>query len=427
MANSRSRHRARTTSLLGGVIGSAGVALAGAALLSIAPAVSTGPALLANSSVYYLQGTKIGDTTSHPAPYVFTTEMMSGAGETAPDPADFHFVDYPATIGPFSNGGFRDPSWGVSVGRGIAALGEQPHSGDTVFGFSQGAVVATAYKRDHLANGVNYVLVENPARPNGGIFERFHGLYVPLLDINFSGATPVVREPADGSGTTVDIARQYDGWADFPKYPLNVVATANAVLGIIYLHGGTQDLDEDAVKDIDKTDSRYYQQHGDTTYYLIPTRQLPLLMPLNGLLPKSVLAKLDAPLRALVELGYDRSDYSKSTPAQLLPPIGHSTAAAAEAAVPAPKRSADPKPAPEATDDTPKPARTSLPSRIRQSGAAITARLRSLTGKKPAPGAKKPEPATPETGATHPDPPASQPKTHETTASDPGTDKPDAA
>ncbi len=413
-AGSGGRAEMRSVVAFSRVVGTASVALAGAVLMGMTPSMSAAPALLANSSVYFLQGTKIGDTTSHPAPLIFTTEMMTGAGEPAPDPAGFHFVDYPATIAPFSHGGFRDPNWGVSVGRGIAALGEQPVAGDTVFGYSQGAVVATAYKRDHLGNGVDYVLVENPGRPNGGIFERFHGLYVPLLNIKFSGATPVGTDQT--GGTTVDIARQYDGWADFPKYPLNLLATANAVLGIIYLHGDTQDLDEDAVKDIDTSDPRYYQQHGDTTYYLIPTKRLPLLMPLNGLLPKSVLDKLDAPLRALVELGYDRSDYSKNTPAQIVGPIGARAAVpdvAAGAAVtaeevqptpvtpspavatqPSSKKSSTP-PGGTTQNDPPKPPRSSLTTKLRQSSAAITSKLRSLTG-------HKSEPKAPDADASQP-------------------------
>lgn len=453
MAAPQGRHRARPTGVFSGVVGTAGVALAGAALVGMTPSVAAAPTLLANSAVYFLQGTQIGDTTSHPAPLAFTTEMMTGAGETAPDPADFHFVDYPATIGPFSHGGFRDPSWGVSVGRGIAALGEQPQRGDTVFGYSQGAVVATAYKRDHLGNGVDYVLVENPGRPNGGIFERFHGLYIPLLNVKFSGATPVVRDPQEGGGTTVDIARQYDGWADFPKYPLNLLATANAVLGIVYLHGNTQDLDESALEDIDKTDPRYYQQHGDTTYYLIPTKQLPLLMPLNGMLPKSVLAKLDAPLRALIEFGYDRSNYSKSTTVQLLPPISAPAAAKAPAPVaaavapviadpstpdePTSKKPASPQPAPVAalhdtpaddkdpndappSDMSPKPARPALSANLRQATAVISSKLRSFVAPKSAP---KPSDAD----AAQPEPKTPEPQKHEPKAADSGADTADAA
>lgn len=288
-------------------------------MLTLAVGLSPAAPVLA-ASTYYLEGTRIGNTTGHQSPQDFVTDMRTGAGLGAPD--DFRQVDYPAAIGPFSSGGLQDPTWNTSVGRGLANLGEQPVAGDTVFGYSQGAVVASAYKGAHQANGVNYVLVENPGRPNGGIMARFGGLYVPLLDITFSGPTPVVRDPQPGAGSTVDIARQYDGWADFPTYPLNLLATANAILGIIYLHGGTQDLDATALSSIDTSDPRYYQQHGDTTYYLIPTERLPLLMPLRGILPDLLLDAIERPLRALVELGYDRSDYSKPTGAQLLPPLG---------------------------------------------------------------------------------------------------------
>lgn len=34
---------------------------------------------------------------------------------------------------------------------------------------------------------------------------------------------------SDNAFKTVDITRQYDDWADFPQYPLNPVATANAI------------------------------------------------------------------------------------------------------------------------------------------------------------------------------------------------------
>lgn len=302
------------------------MAAAGAAVLGLTPTLSASPDLLANE-VYYLGGTKIGDTTSHPAPLVFAGRMMTGAGETPPTAADFHDIDYPASIWPLSTGGLNDPTWNESVAQGVDDLGEQPASGDTVFGFSQGAVVATEYKRTHLGNGVNYVLVENPNRPNGGILERFNGLNVPILDIAFNGATPVVDDPDLDSGTTVDISRQYDGWSDFPVYPLNLLATANAIAGIVYLHGDTQDLDSSSVSTIDTADPMYYQVHGDTTYYLIPTDRLPLLMPFEGIVPDPILTAADAPLRYLVELGYDRSDYSSATTAGIAPLVNPVTVA----------------------------------------------------------------------------------------------------
>ena len=56
---------------------------------------------------------------------------------------------------------------------------------DVVFGLSQSALIATYEKADLIAHPpdktVSFILVANPARPNGGIAERFVGLHVPLL------------------------------------------------------------------------------------------------------------------------------------------------------------------------------------------------------------------------------------------------------
>ena len=75
------------------------------------------------------------------------------------------------------------------------------------------------------------MLRSNPSRPNGRILERFVGITIPILDITTTGATPTA------GAVTYDFARQYDGWADFPAYPLNLLALANAIAGIYYLHG----------------------------------------------------------------------------------------------------------------------------------------------------------------------------------------------
>jgi hypothetical protein len=171
--------------------------------------------------------------------------------------------------------------------------------GSVIFGYSQGALVATDYKRafnqqwannENDAPNVNFVLLANPARPNGGTNSRL-GL----------GATPTETAGADGI-TTYDIARQYDQPADYPLNPLNFLAVANANMGLIFLHQsyGSVDPDQEAV---------LQGTHGDTEYYLIPTYPLPLLMPLE-LIPGvgPVLADmLDPPLRVLVEAGYDRT------------------------------------------------------------------------------------------------------------------------
>lgn len=182
-----------------------------------------------------------------------------------------------------------------------------------VFGYSQSARVASIEKRNLIdqygadldaAPAVSFVLIGNPNRPNGGILERFNGLYIPILGVTFDGATPT--NSCDDTAchfATADISRQYDGWSDFPVDPLNLLADANALAGIAYLHpdyfGGTE---------VNGVTSYLYQgQVGDTNYYMIASARLPILTPLAQIgVPDPVLAALDAPLRVMVEWGYDR-------------------------------------------------------------------------------------------------------------------------
>lgn len=336
MGNSRGRHRAqrsrqlsdatkraaRTVGVKGPALGVLGVAAAGAAVVGLTPTLSASPELLAN--VYYLRGTNIGSEPTDQQYRDFMDRVFDGTGQDGAISDTKVQVPYNAGFWPISHGGFSDLKWNDSVQQGVDHLGEEPvGDGDVIFGFSQGAVVASQYKGAHSDPDVTYVLVENPSRPNGGVMSRFEGLTIPILDITFSGPTPETDSP------TVDVARQYDGWADFPTYPLNVLATANAVMGIIYVHGNTQTVDDlnTQLADIETDptapdyDPMYYQKHGNTEYYLIPTERLPLLMPLEGIVPDPILDAADAPLRNIIEKGYDRSDYSEPTKAKLFPSL----------------------------------------------------------------------------------------------------------
>ena len=136
---------------------------------------------------------------------------------------------------PPARGLIFDLTWNRSVAQGVQNVAARNPDGDVIFGLSQGAVVASRYKAANPGGtGNTFVLVENPSRPNGGVLSRFEGLHIPVLDVDFSGPTP------DNGDLTIDVARQYDGWADFPTYPLNLLATVNAVMGMIYVHGRTQ-------------------------------------------------------------------------------------------------------------------------------------------------------------------------------------------
>lgn len=176
----------------------------------------------------------------------------------------------------------------------------------TVFGYSQSAVVASLVKKDLIANppantDVSFFLLANPMRPNGGVLARGpEGLTIPIIGITFYGATPTDScEGPGGCYETVDVAAQYDGLGgDAPASITNVLAIANAVAGYYYLHGDLQDAEFD--------DALYQGSNGDTDYYLVPARRLPILMPFESFVPSPILTLLEAPLKAAIEAGYAR-------------------------------------------------------------------------------------------------------------------------
>ena len=94
----------------------------------------------------------------------------------------------------------------------------------TVFGYSQSGTVASIEKSDLIAHPptgtVSFVFESNPNRPNGGVLERFVGVYIPILDVTFNGAT-VTNSPQPTPLTTIDVVHQYDPVGDFPLNPLN--------------------------------------------------------------------------------------------------------------------------------------------------------------------------------------------------------------
>jgi hypothetical protein len=280
--------------------------------------------------------------------------IMTGSGMPVVEPAWMNFVihnfiqpslggDYiaypvttPEQFWPFT--GLMDESIDNSIAAGTtdlqAALSDilarHAQAGDqeattVVFGYSQSTVIATRLKRelttkvasDPALAPVVFVLLSNLGRPNGGLYARFPGLFLPIFDWSFGGATPT-QTPF----MTIDVARQYDPFVDFPLYPLNLLADANTLMGLLFHDYGPVTLDP--------TDPRYdpdtvvqHAPNSDTTYYLIPAKHLPLLQPLRdlGVAPR-LLDAIEPTLRVLIELGYDRTiPYGEPTPARLIPQI----------------------------------------------------------------------------------------------------------
>lgn len=191
----------------------------------------------------------------------------------------------------------------------------------TVVGGSQSAVIASQVMRN-LASGssifganpptadqLNFVLIGNELTPNGGMFSRFPNLSFPSLGMTFGGATP-----ADTIYPTANYTLEYDGFADFPRYPLNIISNLNALAGIIYVHPAYMYLTPEQVDAaVQLPTSPGYS--GVTSYYMIRTQNLPLLEPLRAThIVGNPLANLVQPaLKVIVNLGYGDPDYGYST------------------------------------------------------------------------------------------------------------------
>ncbi|TCJ97448.1 PE-PPE domain-containing protein [Nocardia alba] len=267
-------------------------------------------------------------------------------------------VPYDAALWPVISSKGPDASsakWDASVLDGVRnldtvttrVLDSDPDGAIVIFGYSQGATVSSTEKA--AASGLaqadkdrlSFVLIANPNRPNGGIIERpVRFGHLPIADIGFGPPTPT-----DTGIRTTDVAMQYDGIADFPAYPLNVLATTNAVLGTLLIHPSYLQPKGDGAGSQPKTGATIYgypnlsdflaqqncathpencQHHGDTIYFSLPNPKgtLPLLYPLralgkhtnNSAVTEPAAALLEPTLRVLIETGYDRMDYSTPTP-----------------------------------------------------------------------------------------------------------------
>jgi len=193
----------------------------------------------------------------------------------------------------------------------------------TVFGYSQSAIIASLLQQGYTVDKVdytvpeglpvNFVLVGNEMNPDGGFLSRFSGRDMPMLSltslgIDFYGATPENLYP------TTNYTQEYDGFADFPRYPLNFLADLNAGLGIVFVHTKyTPSPDELAnckayCLTKEQVENAIALPTTDPTqqYRFIPIENLPLLQPLRFIpLVGNPLADLMQPvLKVIVDLGY---------------------------------------------------------------------------------------------------------------------------
>jgi len=214
----------------------------------------------------------------------------------------------------------------------------------TVFGYSQSSTIAS-YVMQQLDpketpqpdSGLQFLLVADPSNPNGGALERFAGfeptsgppvsdpLNLPSLGFVFDSATP-----SDDYVTNI-YSLEYDGFADFPRYPLNFLADLNAFLGIATLHGtylngfepgnGGPTAEQIANAILLPGSAADGTADSLTNYYMIDETP-----PLVALLPQPLQDLLGPDLTYLINLGYGDGSLGYSvtpdSPADVPTPFG---------------------------------------------------------------------------------------------------------
>ena len=278
-----------------------------------------------------------------------TALIMSGTTVPVPSPSYISAMNdayiLPRFFGAIGQGlttpeqlwpGFGNLTMGQSVAKGVQILNDallgpggvitSGHNA-VVFGYSQSAEICTEEIKALMAlpaalrpdpSQLSFILIGDLDNPDGGFFARFPGFYVPYLDIPFPGATP-----PNSPYPTYIYTNQYDGWAHFPQYPLNIVSDVNAIMGIHLVHGAYPSTAADVANAIPLPTSPGYA--GNTHYYMFLTQNLPITEPIRNIsVVGPALADLVQPdLRVLVDMGYGNmgtgGDYANiPTPASLL-------------------------------------------------------------------------------------------------------------
>lgn len=292
----------------------AGVALLSAGLIAAAPAPAPGPGIQAGA-VQLTAGEDVGlivggsGTPIPPPSYIgpanelYIQRILPGATPQG--------VFTPEGLSPIYTG-VKSLPLDTSVAQGTTMLDtyvtDNVNAGNTVavFGESQsstisGFVMSDLEQQGIPADAVKFVLVGDPSNPDGGLLERFAGLSLPSLGITFSGATP-----PDTIYDTSIYTQEYDGFADFPKYPLNFLSDLNAFLGIQAVHPTYRALTPEQLDNaiVLQTTPGYT---GDTTYYMIP-HSAPLVDLIGSIFGKPVQDLVGPLLTQIINLGYDNPD-----------------------------------------------------------------------------------------------------------------------
>jgi hypothetical protein len=280
----------------------------------------------------------------------FTPRQLQGSLCTSPNVCTP--VDYPAwPLGQYFNDQGAD--------RLIDAINAQPADGPPIvaFGHSQGGQVIYTAVRRWLADpanapdpaNVSWVSIGNPENAFGGVKKQ-------------DGLPP--NTPYKG----IEVIKEYDGWADAPSGPFNLLSWLNAQVGRSTTHvWGYFDVD------LNSPDNTYYRptdingNPGNITYVFVPNDTLPLIE-MTGILAPLLNPILDPILRPIVDAGYSRPDWP------VVPGPVQVSAASATVNVSASRR------APSASAAAQAPTVSTVPQSVRAVAAQPALQIRSRRG-----------------------------------------------
>lgn len=182
-----------------------------------------------------------------------------------------------------------------SISNGVANLNAALRSTPgqkIVLAHSQGAQVASRWMRKHAKdpaapkpNELTFVLFGNPLRSDG------KGYIIGRPEV---GGTEGAPTPTDTPWHIIDVARRYEGWADWPGDKAHSMAQANANAGKFLFH---PDYAKVNIHDPKST----VWNHGNTTYVLTKEGTLPMLHFSRGT-PDAVIRAM----RRYIESAYSR-------------------------------------------------------------------------------------------------------------------------
>lgn len=278
------------------------------------------------------------------------------AGQTPPtwlhgqftNGADVEMVPYPAGFWPLQGTAHLGPSVVAGVTNTLAMQNTALAAGIplTIMATSQGALIADQVIADDMAAGVSgdavkFVIIEDPDGGRGAL-RYLRGITLPIWDY-----TPisVPDSPYDITRVTVE----YDGVADFPDHPLNLLADINALLGLNFLHSPSVFHDLSTVPPANIT-IKTNAAGGVTTNYLVPTSVMPIGLELRQLgVPEPIVDFVNQILRPIIDSAYNgrlKMDAENAKAAEI------ASSATAMAATSAPTSIATTPPKPDITNKT---------------------------------------------------------------------------